>query len=644
MRGVKRLVLAIVPCLVLTSLLAEAQTAPGQGVTQARAPAAGTIQGSVTGRADGKPIAGVMVRVRRETEVSGPPNPNEAQYVGSTGDDGRYNIVGVSPGDYRVYADMPPWVRRFYGARTDANSQGDIVHVDAGRTLSKVDIELLAQAKVSGRVTGEDGKPIPDLSVLALLIKYEGSSKVLFAKQKTETDGDGQYSIRGLPPGNYLIRVEHNLEVRVEGSSKTGGRKVQRLVVRPTYYPKAFAAETAVSLAVPPGGDIPNIDFKVGLVATERVCGIAEWPKGYNPKSLVLALVTVEFDVRSAIRPGLSTVQPGGKFCFDEILPGKYYLEPARFLVDVPADNALAGRLELEVRPGDVPEVHFIANPPIEMEGAVSSILQQKSHPADPLLLASVARQTPPARAGAPVPPPPGSGGNPTPDPPPQGAGGETVLTAQTGSSPSSNAGGQTAGWLKDLQVELLELDRLLVNAPTALTAADGKFRLEQVPTGRYRISVKNLPPGFYIQRISFNGQDLTRSALQAVASGTMSIVLSDGAREISGVAKDGKSVVSGASISIWPENEPDTGLAPLVRRVVARTDGQFTVGNLPPGRYRVLAMPEGLDPSLSENPVFCRAYERSAMVVAVDKSETGGIVSVTVSVVPLETVRAGGW
>lgn len=165
------------------------------------------IEGRVVGFPKGEPLHGATVRVRRESEVIGPPDPNEADYVAVTQSDGHFKIEDAAPGDYRIYADMPTWIRRYYGSGVNGPPQGNIVRVQAGAILRGIDLELLPPGTISGQVLGENGKPLPGVSVLALTAGYKSASKFWYALQSAETNGDGEYTITGLLPKKYLLRV-----------------------------------------------------------------------------------------------------------------------------------------------------------------------------------------------------------------------------------------------------------------------------------------------------------------------------------------------------------------------------------------------------------------------------------------------------
>ena len=151
---------------------------------------AGTISGRVISEY-GDPLPGLWVDAcEYDTE----------SYCGSaeTDEDGYYSIL-LPPEEYWVQV----WVEQdWIGQRYDADKDGvsDRVAVVFGENTAGIDFVLLAAGNIKGRVTSEDGEPIPGLWVDAC--EYDTQSFCASAP----TNDDGYYTIPVLP-GEYWVQV-----------------------------------------------------------------------------------------------------------------------------------------------------------------------------------------------------------------------------------------------------------------------------------------------------------------------------------------------------------------------------------------------------------------------------------------------------
>ena len=122
-----------------------------------------------------------------------------------TGPDGSYRVLGLSTGDYRVYA--YPWYPNSADGRTYAYEwhedkgtfeTAEPVQVTNGQETPNIDFSL-ESGSISGTVTGAGGGGAlqgVDVYVHDLDFNLVGMAK---------TDGDGIYTVRGVRPGTYAV-------------------------------------------------------------------------------------------------------------------------------------------------------------------------------------------------------------------------------------------------------------------------------------------------------------------------------------------------------------------------------------------------------------------------------------------------------
>ncbi|MEZ5967392.1 MAG: sigma-70 family RNA polymerase sigma factor [Planctomycetota bacterium] len=170
------------------------------GAQGARAPVRLTLPapgGAVEGRVEddlGRPVAGAVVRVgvgRLDCLVlstqSGPALPAQVRAA----DDGSFRVVGLAPGNHRVFARASGWAP-WSGA----------CEVRAG-AATPLRVTLAAGCTVRGCVHDEKGAPI---ARARLQVGQEGDLSCVHGR----SGDDGRYVLAGLPSGEVRLRVAHS--------------------------------------------------------------------------------------------------------------------------------------------------------------------------------------------------------------------------------------------------------------------------------------------------------------------------------------------------------------------------------------------------------------------------------------------------
>ena len=120
--------------------------------------------------------------------------------------DGTYTITGLASGDYRVQAESrdQDLAREFYDDAAFFELAAPVT-VTAGATQPGIDFTLEQAGAISGTVTDAvTGDGIANFQVNVDLVDSSGNRE---GRSRTETDADGNYTIGGLVPGDYKIRA-----------------------------------------------------------------------------------------------------------------------------------------------------------------------------------------------------------------------------------------------------------------------------------------------------------------------------------------------------------------------------------------------------------------------------------------------------
>jgi Carboxypeptidase regulatory-like domain len=143
-----------------------------------------------------------------------------------------------------------------------------------------------------------------------------------------------------------------------------------------------------------------------------------------------------------------------------------------------------------------------------------------------------------------------------------------------------------------------------------------GQFEFEGLKPGRYIVALQS-SGGYFLKKMSATGAKATGRTLEIGSNGSVHIVatVGRGVAQVDGVAlRDGKPF-SGAMIVLVPRDAGNN--SPLFRRDQSDSDGTFTLPNVVPGQYTVLALANGWDLEWA-NPAVLQPYLKGGEAVEV--------------------------
>ncbi len=596
--------------LFLLSGLLPAVFAGGQDASAGRT-ATASIAGKTVSRQDGRPLAGVSVRVKDTTgSFQAAPDPNESVASAVSGPQGDFIIEGIPPGSYQLYADLPGYARSHWGCRDESGSGPcDEVRVASGQRLAGVEVKMTPEGSISGIVRNGNKEPLARVRLTALRAFFDDGRRQWLPVAAAESGSEGEYHLNPLPTGSYVVQAEPSSPPRIAGAQNQ--RESAGAALRRTYYPDADSIQMAAPVAVRAGSESGGIDFRIPLRKLTRVSGHVKWGAVANPaKPLVLALQTADFDLLASVAPRLAMVGKDGAFSFDEVLPGEYILEPARIRVDPAAYRHVSGAMRIAVPEQGLADIEFVPVQASNLRGNLRITGEDTKTPeADPVVAGGVETRsagalTAAARPGPKPPPPPGMAKpRPEGDVRPEGAAESAVVTLQTA---KEDANARREIWLR-----LKAVDRIPLNPPRTAVDQQGEFRFDHVPAGRYIVELQGLPSNCYVKEIRHNGRDIAFEGLDLSngGDGEMQVVLARKAARITGkaVTSAGKPVRA-ARVSLWRRDGNMTGGSRLAEVAITDREGRFEFPGLGPGQYSVVAW-EDLEYGLARTLPFCQLF-----------------------------------
>lgn len=153
-----------------------------------------------------------------------------------------------------------------------------------------------------------------------------------------------------------------------------------------------------------------------------------------------------------------------------------------------------------------------------------------------------------------------------------------------------------------------------------AAVHADGTFVLPAIFPGLYRLTVENLSPDFYLKAATLNGSGVLHNGL-TLSSATPEAMLeislgSDGGMLTGTVHQEDNAPAAGAVVALIPDS-PQENRIDLFKRTITNAMGAFTLSDIAPGDYHILAC-QGTDGQDCSGPDFVAKVERLGTSVEV--------------------------
>lgn len=188
-----------------------------------------------------------------------------------------------------------------------------------GRTVD-VTIRLERTGAITGRIEDQHGDGLFGAQVQAIRMNDFGSHmKPTTAGPAATTDDRGHFRLHNLPAGNYYVVATYTrLHRRRETATRAGYAR--------TYYPGSLSAREARPIAVRPGQDSASVNFTLAsrdlaivLINPVDSHGVALGPDAQ------LTLTALD-DVYLSSSTSHATRRDDGRFVFEDVAPGNYYL------------------------------------------------------------------------------------------------------------------------------------------------------------------------------------------------------------------------------------------------------------------------------------------------------------------------------
>ena len=158
-------------------------------------------------------IAGVVVKLGTNEPLSKAhvllykwDNPRSG-YSTQTDGSGHFAILKIEPGRYRLQVQRTGYLSQFYGEDPSAR-RGAVLALSSGNDIPDLLFHMVPPAIISGRITDEDGEPIPHVVIEAMRRNTWEGRRQLQIYGQAQTNDLGEFRLSELAKGRYLLRAK----------------------------------------------------------------------------------------------------------------------------------------------------------------------------------------------------------------------------------------------------------------------------------------------------------------------------------------------------------------------------------------------------------------------------------------------------
>jgi hypothetical protein len=246
-----------------------------------------SVEGRVVNTISGDPVGKAHVMLR-----------GAGKRFGAMADaSGKFSVNPIAQGEYTISAELTGFVA------------AKAVKVEVGRetVVRDLQVKLIPQGVLTGRVTDADGNPVEHVQVEAL--------RGIRVRSEHTTDANGEFRLAGLPAGSYMVRAVIGVNYKQGPESRSDGSKEDRYTS--TWYPGGAEESAAAAVEARAGQEVSGVDIRLVRDPVVRVRGVITG----TPKNARESLLTI-----SDFRYGRSERTSGGEFTLWGLARGRYEL------------------------------------------------------------------------------------------------------------------------------------------------------------------------------------------------------------------------------------------------------------------------------------------------------------------------------
>jgi len=288
-------------------------------------------------------------------------------YPAVTDASGNFVLESVNPGTYRLEAEHQGFIDAHFG---DGNGTSLAIRLTPGQTLTDINIKLMPQAIITGRIVDEDGEVWTHSQVSLFRSIWEHGRRRLQGFTSGNVN-DGEFRIDKIPPGKYYLSAEPDagweLRNRPRGKEAVLPRQI-------TWYPSSVDSDGATPVTVGPGDRLSGLEIRLRRGSVYRVrgmlVGIGNIPAGSGPFNQT-GISAQPPDGGANGRNGV--IHSDGSFEIPNVPPGTYEIRVRHGMY------SSLGSLKVQVEDRDIEDLSIQLMPPRSVKGMMQ--VEEKAPP-----------------------------------------------------------------------------------------------------------------------------------------------------------------------------------------------------------------------------------------------------------------------
>jgi protocatechuate 3,4-dioxygenase beta subunit len=516
-----------------------------------------TVEGVVTRDPDSQPVKKALIELIAENQSQA------GNYTAITAADGTFRIDNILPGRYHLFAERTGFLDL---DRQRRHTDGQILTLAPGQELKDLHLRLQAAAVIRGRVTDEDGDPLPNAEVTALRQTYIAGHKHWENAGADRTNDLGEYRIANLPAGNVYISVNPPPDFKslienagTRADARNPNPDAQSETYQTIYYPGTPDRGQAAPVQLHPGDEFPA-NFSLAPSPSLSVRGSV-----VNVPPRASASIMLQSRDFSLILNG-ADIRKDGSFVIHDVSPGNYTIIATVEGTPVP----MMARQALQVGSASVDGLRLAPQPGTTVHGRVRVEGKSDTSRFDP----------------------------------------ERIFLALQSVDPE--------------QDEAIIASRETFSS-IAHVAPDGNFQWTDVPAGNYYVQVMGDSAGnegWFVKSLTAGGRDVSDSGL-SLSGGTASLdlIVSANGAVVEGVAVDQKSEPLANALVVAVPEPRLRSRTDHYRKTVTDQSGRFTLRGIRPGNYTLFAW-QGVEGDAYFNSEFLKSYEQQGTALKLSEED----------------------
>ena len=256
------------------------------------------------------------------------------------------------------------FVNTAYGAR-GRSPLGATLTLGAGQKMKEIDVRLMPQGVVAGRVLDEDGEPVPYVNVQLERFQYRQGKKQLNPTGGGSRNDLGEFRIFGVSPGKYyLLANAQNNNAPGNAQDRSANAQPEEEYM-PTYFPGTADPNNAAQVEVGAGALVSGLNFTLSKTPALHIRG-----RIANNPSDVRRPIQIYLTTRNTVFFGALRGTPAdsrGNFDIRGVAPGQYWLNaPA-----TDGTQTYTARVAVDVGRSNVENVAIFFGSPLFVPGGI---------------------------------------------------------------------------------------------------------------------------------------------------------------------------------------------------------------------------------------------------------------------------------